>query len=67
MHNSLFENTNCTSIVPFNGLLGSTVGLPKFTKYLRDITYINSYNLSVLIGLILGDAYIKKNRKKHKF
>lgn len=34
--------------------------MPRLTKYIRDLTYINTLNLERLIGLILGDAYFKK-------
>lgn len=35
----------CTALVVYNGRgnLGSTVGLPKFTKFLRDSTYIDRF------------------------
>lgn len=62
--NSIFPNSNCTSIVIWNEpyTIGSTLGLPKFTKYIRDITYIPSYHLSVLVGLLLSDAGLSKQK-----
>ena len=60
VNKSIFPITNCTAIVPFNGKLNSTLGLPKITKFIRDLTYLNTISLDLLIGLILGDAYIKK-------
>lgn len=58
INNSIFPPTNCTDIVVWDktGTLGSTLGLPKIIKYLRDITYIPSYLIGVFVGLILGDA-----------
>lgn len=60
IHNSIFPPTNCTDLVVWNeaGTLGSTLDLPKITKYLRDITYIPSYLIGVFVGLLLGDANI---------
>lgn len=71
IHKSIFYYlpTSKTSIVPFRGFeikhnnLGSTLGLPKFTKYIRDISYIPSYHLSVLVGLLLSDAGLSKQKK----
>ena len=60
INNNLFPETNCLAIVPFNKELYSTIGLPRITKYLRDITYLNSTSLDILVGLLLGDAYFKK-------
>jgi hypothetical protein len=59
INSSIFPLTNCTSLVVFNGRLNNTLGLPRFTTFLRDMTYLNSKSLAVLIGLILGDAYFK--------
>nr|YP_009486067.1 hypothetical protein [Cantharellus lutescens]AWA82191.1 hypothetical protein [Cantharellus lutescens] len=60
VHKSLFSYTQSTAIVSYNEpwTIGSTLGLQKMTKYLRDITYIPSYHLGVIIGIILGDANI---------
>jgi hypothetical protein len=60
--NSIFPHTNCKAIIIFNVNLNSTIGLPKLTKFLRDITYLNTKSLDVLIGLLLGDGYIKKGK-----
>ena len=57
--NSIFPNSKYE---PYT--IGSTLGLPKFTKYIRDITYIPSYHLSVLVGLLLSDAGLSKQKKK---
>lgn len=60
---SLFPNTNCIKIACFNKKLDSTIGIGKITKYIRDITYLNTNSLDVIIGLILGDAYLRKGGK----
>lgn len=59
---SIFPPTDCTALVVYNGRgnLGSTVGLPKFTKFLRDSTYIDSLSLGVMIGILIGDACFNK-------
>ena len=56
---SLFPASTCTAIIPFNSTLNSTVGLPKITKFIRDITYINNRCLGIFVGILLGDAYFK--------
>ena len=55
--------TNCTAITVFNGKLDSTLGLPRLTKFIKDLTYLNTNSLDILIGLILGDAYLKKGNR----
>ena len=60
---SLFPATSCTEIVPFNTTLNSTIGISRLTKFIRDITYINNRSLDILIGILLGDAYIKLGKK----
>ncbi len=70
INNSIFSYTSKTFIVPLfeikHNNLGSTLGLPKFTKYFRDISYIPSFHLSVLVGLLLSDAGLSKQKKKKK-
>ena len=61
---SIFPKTSCTSIVIWNNYptIGSTLGLAKLTKYIRDITYIPTFHLSILIGLLLSDAGLSKQK-----
>ena len=61
---SIFPPTNCTAIVPFNSNLYSTIGLPRLTKFIRDITYLNNRSLDILIGILLGDGYFKLGKNK---
>ena len=61
----LFPLSHCTKLVPFNTKLDSTLGLPRLTKFIRDCTYINSYFLSVFIGILLGDANFNGRRGSH--
>lgn len=67
---NMFEPTTCTAIVPFDNTLNNTLGLPRFTKFLRDISYIPTYYVSILIGLTLGDAHLgfglNKNSKPNE-
>jgi hypothetical protein len=61
-HISIFPPTDCKSLVVWNGpnTLGTTVGLPTFTKYLRSITFISSFHLGVIVGTLLGDAFLRR-------
>lgn len=57
---SFWPYTYCTSIVPIEKsyILGNTLGLPRLTQFLRNITYINSYFLGLMIGVILGGGHL---------
>lgn len=70
INNSIFPKTSSTSIVIWNDYsshtIESTLGLPKFTKYIRGLSYIPSYHLSVLVGLLLSDAGLSKQKKIYK-
>lgn len=59
MFNKHWPETGCTAIVPIGiqGILGNTLGLPKYNEWLRHITYLTSDALSVFVGLLLGDAH----------
>lgn len=61
IQNSVYPPTNCTALVQISNysILGNTLNLSRFTKFLRDITYIPYFQFSILIGLILGDAHIE--------
>ena len=61
---SLFPATSCTEIVPFNTTLNSTIGIPRISKFLRDITYINTRCLDIFVGILLGDAYFKLGKNQ---
>ena len=65
---SIFPHCKSTStkLVLFNTQLGSTLGLPRFTKYIRDITYLNNECLSIFVGLLLGDANFNYNKSNKK-
>ena len=65
LENSIFPDNQCTSIVVWNNpnTIGCTLGLPKFTNYLRDITYIPNYHLGIIVGLLLSDAGLSKQKK----
>jgi len=64
IENSIFPNNNhnSTAIINFNSKLDSTINLPRFTKFLRDITYLNTLSLDIFIGILLGDAYFKSGK-----
>ena len=57
---SIFPATNCTAITIFDENLNCTVSLPRLTKFIRDLTYLNSQRLDRLVGILVGDAYFKK-------
>ena len=65
VNKSLYPKTNCTAIVLFNSKLDSTLGIPKITKFIRDLTYLNTRSLAVLVGILLGDAYLKLGGRRH--
>jgi len=54
VNKSIYPNTNCTAIVLFNSKLDSTLGIPRITKFIRDLTYLNTRSLEVLVGILLG-------------
>lgn len=58
IHKSLFPVVTTCTLVVYNqpGTLGSTIGLPKLTKFLRYSVYIPNYLLGIFVGIILGDA-----------
>jgi len=63
---NFFTPNSCTSLVVWNTIsLGSTLGLPKLTNFLRGMTGIPSYYLSVITGILLGDASIRKSAPHH--
>lgn len=39
------------------------MSLAKLTNYIRDITYIPTFHLSILVGLLLSDAGLSKQKK----
>jgi len=60
----VYTKSNCTALVPFGHYLASSVGhrMPKLIK--NSITF-PPYQLSVIVGLILSDAYLSPiNSKK---
>lgn len=59
---SIFPATNCTAITIFDENLNCTLSLPRLTKFIRDLTYLNSKSLDILVGILLGDAYFKKGK-----
>ncbi len=65
IQSNMFPVTNCTKLICFDKKLDNTLGLKRITKYLRDITYLNSNSVDVLIGLLLGDAYFKTSSHNH--
>lgn len=63
--NTFYPKTNCTNITISNSnyTIGSTLGSAKLTKYIRDITYVPSYHLSIFVGLLLSDGGLSKQKK----
>lgn len=56
-----YPYNNCTAIVPINlpYSLNSTLGSGRITNYIRNITHIHYYHLSVLVGIILTDGWLQ--------
>lgn len=51
---SIFPKTTSTSLVLWNdpNTLESTIGLPRFTKFLRSTMHLSSFHLGVIVGII---------------
>lgn len=58
IYNSLYPHTDCTALVVWGQphTLGSTLGIAKITKFIRDITFVPVHNIGVIVGCMLGDA-----------
>ena len=59
--NKIFKPTSCTSLTIIPSI-ESTIGLIKYTRYLRDLTYLDSRSLGIIIGLLLGDGWLQKGK-----
>src|SRR5438128_693413 len=59
----LEPNNNCNKLVSYGSNLGSNVGLKLNISSLNSI-YLTPYIKEVLVGLILGDADIRRPGKK---
>ena len=66
IHTTIFPPTSCTDLVVWAapGSLSTTLGFPKWTKFIRDSTFIPHYLVGVFVGLLLGDTSISKSTKK---
>lgn len=64
VNKSIFPPTNCTSIVVWNGMntTGLTVGLPKFTLFLKLSQALTYYQYSTVVGLLLSDAILRVHK-----
>lgn len=69
LNESYWPATNCTALVPIetNYTLGNTLGLPRLSKFIRDITYINFFVLALLIGVMLGDGHLRRWNTSARF
>lgn len=56
-----YPHSNCTGIVPYGSpySLGSGVGSGRLTDFIRNITPCHYYHLSVIIGILLTDAWLQ--------
>jgi len=65
-YNSIFQPTTCTDLVHWLGKLHYTLGLPKFTNFLRDMrapmrpgplgpSYLSPYTMGNMV-VLLGDT-----------
>jgi hypothetical protein len=57
---------DCTDLVQSGSILGSTVGTGMFSKLVSSMIHIPPYIYGVIVGLILGDAWIHFASKAHK-
>lgn len=46
--------------------LTSTVGMGRFTKVVRNMIKLPSYQKSAMVGLILSDGWLRFSSKSHK-
>lgn len=61
--NSIKPDTECRALVEYGGTLGSTIGYKLNTLILNNI-YLTPEMTGILVGLILGDASIRRPGKK---
>jgi len=61
-----FIYAESTDLVPWGINLYSNVGNPRFPKLVSFMVSLPPYVLSVVIGLILGDAWVSFSTKHHK-
>jgi len=52
-----FPPTNCNNLVPYGTCLGSLVGYGKFHPFILSIIQLTNNARSVLVGIILSDAW----------
>jgi len=55
-----------TDLVVWGSNLSTNVGYPRFSKLVSNIISLSPYVKGVIIGLILGDAWISYSTKHHK-
>jgi hypothetical protein len=52
----------CFSLVSFGSNLSSSVGFPCYPKKLQAIMRFSSHNLSVIVGLLLRDGWVRQDK-----
>jgi hypothetical protein len=63
--NKLLNKTNSSlSIVKGGEYLGFTTGMSRYKKEIRNMIYLPSFQISVLIGILLSDASLVKASTK---
>ena len=53
-------NSNSRSLVIYGSNLGSTLGMTRFLKNLRNLIYLPSWNYSIIVGHLLSDGWLEK-------
>lgn len=57
--NYLEPNAQISSLVIYGTNLSSTINLPKYTMFVRDMINIPSQHYSIFVGLLLSDAWLQ--------
>jgi len=62
--NYIQENKNVFFLISFGSNISSTVNYPKYTIILQHMVILPNYIKSIIIGLLLSDAWMQKYNKR---
>ena len=58
----MIENNKCKNLVVYGSNLGSTVNFFYYNRFIRNIINIPTNLNSIILGIILSDGYLFKNK-----